>query len=138
MITMGIIMVALGILVAAFLAVPLQGKVTKPVTGACGTLPAGSSCVVMPSGAGSDQLNFSPGNLTVVLGVNSTVVWSNVDSVAHTVKSSTVPSGAAGFSSAIINPGETYTVTLTVAGTYHYYCTIHPGWMQANIIVKQG
>ena len=91
--------------------------------------------VTMPSGVGSNQsLTFSPGTITVVIGVNNTITWSNTDTAPHTVTSKTVPSGAAGFDSGNMNPGAKYTHTFTVAGTYTYYCQYHP-WMQGTVIV---
>lgn len=96
----------------------------------------GTASVVMPNGAASDELNFSPANVTVVIGVNNTVVWTNQDVTNHTVVSKQVPSGAASFSSSLIPPGGHYNVTLTVPGTYLYFCSIHPVWMQASITVK--
>jgi plastocyanin len=62
-------------------------------------------------------------------------MWTNNDSVAHTITSSSVPSGASQFDDENIAPGATYSVTLTVAGTYQYYCQIHP-WMSGTIVVE--
>lgn len=126
---LGAVMVLVGVLVAAALAVPLQPALPKVIP---------KSGIIMPSGAGNDQLNFSPAKVTVVIGVNNTVVWTNDDSVAHTVKSEIIPAGATPFSSDILNTGQTFSVTLTVPGTYTYECTIHPAWMQASIIVVAG
>jgi plastocyanin len=84
----------------------------------------------------SDQY-FNPSTITVVIGVNNTVVWKNQDSVAHTVFSETTPAGASPFSSGQIAPGSGYTYTFTVPGTYEYYCAIHP-WMGGIVIVESG
>ena len=90
--------------------------------------------VAMPPGVGSDQsLNFQPASLTVAPG--TTVTWKNLDSVAHTVTSTSVPSGAKSFNSGNMPPGATFQVTLTVPGTYHYYCTYH-SWMVATVTVS--
>lgn len=123
---MGGVMIVLGILVVAALAVPIQPGLPKQ------TAHLG---IIMPSGAANNELNFSPANVTLVVGVNNTVTWTNTDTVPHTVVSSKVPSGAQPFSSDIINPGGTYTMTLTIPGTYSYYCSIHPVWMRASIVV---
>ena len=45
----------------------------------------------------SSGLNFSPDNVTVVIGVNNTVMWTNDDVALHTVTSSSVPAGAQSF-----------------------------------------
>jgi plastocyanin len=75
------------------------------------------------------SLNFTPSRIKVVIGVNSTIVWNDLDYVQHTVKSMSVPGGAKAWSSPILNQGQTYTVSLTVPGTYRYVCSIHPDWM---------
>lgn len=95
--------------------------------------------VAIPNGIGSNQaLNFNPKTITVVVGVNNTIQWTNQDSAAHTVTSTSVPSGASSFDSGNLNAGATFTVTLTTPGTYQYHCTIHPAWMTGTIIVKSG
>jgi plastocyanin len=91
--------------------------------------------VSIPKGTGaSSSLNFSPGNVTLVVGVNNTVMWTNDDTL-HTVTSTSVPAGAASFDDASLNPGSTFIVTLTVPGTYQYHCSIH-SWMRGTIVVK--
>jgi plastocyanin len=91
--------------------------------------------VTMPSGVGTSQsLNFRPENITVVVGVNNTVTWTNGDTAAHTVTSKSVPTGAASFNSGNMNAGAVFTYTFTVPGTYTYYCEYH-SWMQGTITV---
>lgn len=84
----------------------------------------------------SDQY-YNPSIITVVIGVNNTVLWKNEDSVAHTVYSDKTPAGASAFNSGQIASGSGYTYTFTVPGTYEYYCAIHP-WMGGIVIVKSG
>jgi plastocyanin len=83
-------------------------------------------------GAGTPGKNqgFSPDAITVVLGVNSTVVWTNNDSQPHTVTAN-----GAGFDSGYMAPGATYTYTFSAPGTYDYHCTYHP-WMTGTVTVK--
>jgi plastocyanin len=135
---LGALGLLVGLLVAAFLVIPLQSPFVPPAssTSAC---QAGEACISMPSGVGNNnKLNFDPVNATVVVGVNNTVVWSNDDTVNHTVVSSSVPKGAQTFSSPQIAHGQTFRVTLTVPGVYQYFCSIHPLWMKASIVVKAG
>jgi plastocyanin len=73
--------------------------------------------------------------IKVVVGVNNTIVWNDLDPVQHTVRSRAIPSAAAAWDSGILNQGQTYTLTLTVPGTYHYDCSIHPDWMIGTIVV---
>ncbi len=73
---------------------------------------------------------FQPATVTVVLGVNSTVVWTNDDTAVHTVTSSSGP-----LSSGDLEPGNVYQYTFTAAGNYSYHCVYH-FWMVGNVIVK--
>jgi plastocyanin len=55
----------------------------------------------------------------------------------------TVTSGAPGapdgrFDSGIKNPGESYQITLTTAGTFRYFCAIHPEQMFGTLVVSGG
>lgn len=131
----GALMIIVGLVLASVFIFRLQpplAPVQAPPTALQGT-----ASIVMPSGVGSNTaLNFSPANATVVIGVNNTVVWTNEDSVSHTVVSKQIPAGAASFSSPTISPGGKFNVTLTVPGVYKYFCSIHPVWMQATIVVK--
>ena len=92
---------------------------------------------MIPFGVGENEsLNFQPSSLIVVVGVNNTIVWNDLDAEQHTVTSMSVPTGASKFDSGILNQGQTFTLTLTVPGTYRFYCTIHPTWMRGTIVVK--
>jgi plastocyanin len=94
--------------------------------------------VAIPNGTGASSasgLNFSPNSVTVVIGVNSTVMWTNDDVVTHTVTSSSTPAAAQPFNDGSLGPGSTFIVKFTVPGTDHYHCSIHP-WMDGTIIVK--
>jgi plastocyanin len=71
---------------------------------------------------------FSPRSMTISVG--TTLVWTNNDVLAHTVKSS---SGA--FSSGSLSPNETFSFTFQSAGTYAYFCEIHPA-MTGTVIVQ--
>ena len=74
---------------------------------------------------------FTPQNVAVSAG--TVVVWTNNDSVAHTV---TTSSGATvSFDSGVLNPGASFSYTFTQAGNYPYYCKIHP-FMLGNVTVS--
>ncbi|MDA4123762.1 MAG: cupredoxin domain-containing protein, partial [Thaumarchaeota archaeon] len=93
--------------------------------------------VSIPVGAGnpSGAPGYAPDKITLVIGVNNTVTWTNDDgSVHHTVTSTSVPSGATGFNSGDMAGGATFTYTFTVPGTYQYDCVYHP-WMTGTITV---
>ncbi len=78
---------------------------------------------------------FTPDNITLVIGTNNTVTWTNNDASIHTVTSTSVPQGAEPFSSGYLNTGDTYTYIFTTAGVYEYHCQLHP-WMTGFVIVK--
>jgi plastocyanin len=95
--------------------------------------------VSMPNGAGnpSGAPGYAPDKVTVVVGVNNTLTWTNNDVVAHTVTSNTIPSGATAFNSGNMPPGATFTFVFTVPGTYTYLCQYHE-WMSGTVIVVGG
>lgn len=72
---------------------------------------------------------YSPQDLVVQLGVNSTVNW-----VSHSVSYDTVTSMNGTFASGTIAPGATFSFTFTKPGVYPYYCVYHP-WMVGKITV---
>jgi plastocyanin len=130
--------IALVIIIA--LAIPLLVAVTL----VSGLGSSGSSSVqngvtvTIPLGVASNQsLNYVPSTITVVVGVNNTIVWTQNDPIPHTVTSVQVPGGVDSFDSGPLNKGDTFTVTLNVPGTYLYHCSYH-GWMKGTIIVKSG
>jgi plastocyanin len=76
------------------------------------------------------NIAFVPQSLTAKVG--QTVVFTNNDTPPHNV---TYVSGPKFASSSTINPGGTFSLKLTTAGTIHYVCTIHPN-MTATITVS--
>jgi plastocyanin len=90
--------------------------------------------VTIEPGSGSETgpLYFSPSSITVVIGVNNTVVWVNDDTSPHTVTSDT---GV--FNSGNLSPGQTFQFTFTQPGNYAYHCSYHP-WMTGNVTVESG
>jgi hypothetical protein len=76
-------------------------------------------------------LAYDPDVITVVIGVNNTVVWRNNDNVVHTATGTNFT----GFSTGNINPGASVSYTFNTAGTYPYHCIYHSG-MVGTVIVK--
>ncbi|HKB88584.1 MAG TPA: cupredoxin family copper-binding protein [Patescibacteria group bacterium] len=70
---------------------------------------------------------FTPDALTVKVGTK--ITWTNNDSYAHTVTSN---NGA--FDSGNLASGQSFSFTFTKAGSYGYYCMVHP-FMKAKIVV---
>lgn len=85
---------------------------------------------------------FKPETLSVKPGAK--VTWQQDDAGAHTVTSGTVEQGGAGvtqqpddrFDSGEIAKGETFTHTFDEAGTYKYFCRLHPATMRGEIQVR--
>lgn len=73
---------------------------------------------------------FSPAALTVPVG--STVTWTNQDTAPHDVKTT---SGPVSIHSPMLQKGQSWSFTFTTAGSYGYYCTVHPD-MTARIVVR--
>ena len=96
--------------------------------------------VSIPSGAGnpSGAPGYAPDKITVIIGVNNTVTWTNNDGTTdHTVTSTSVPIGASKFDSGNMGPGATFSYTFTTPGTYQYDCTYH-SWMTGTVVVVAG
>jgi Icc protein len=74
--------------------------------------------------------NFSFGPQTITVPVGATVTWTNRDDIPHTSAST---EGV--FRSKVMDTDEKFSYTFTKAGTYPYYCTIHPK-MTGQVVVK--
>jgi nitrite reductase (NO-forming) len=86
--------------------------------------------ILLNAGTDTTSPGYSPQTITVVIGVNNTVTWTNNDNVAHTVTSE---SGA--FDSGNMEPGQSFTYTFTQPGTYTYYGCSYHSWMNGTVIV---
>lgn len=73
---------------------------------------------------------------TLMIGKGTTVTWKNEDSTLHTVTSGTAESDISGteFDSSYLAGGKSFQHTFSGAGTFEYYCTLHP-FMKAKVIV---
>ncbi|MEY2491155.1 MAG: hypothetical protein QOH24_106 [Verrucomicrobiota bacterium] len=76
-----------------------------------------------------EHFSFSPPTLAVAVG--GTVTWTNHDNVAHTVTSADNRFKK----SPVLKAGQRFSNTFATAGTYSYFCSIHPR-MTGKIIVK--
>ena len=75
-----------------------------------------------------DNFTFGPQTITVPAG--TTVTWTNKDDIPHTSVST---EGV--FKSKVLDTDEKFSYTFTKAGTYPYYCSVHPK-MTGKIVVK--
>jgi len=75
-----------------------------------------------------DNFAFAPETLTVAVG--TTVTWTNRDDIPHTVVST---DGV--FKSKVRDTDETFAYKFDKAGTYTYFCSIHPK-MTGKVVVQ--
>lgn len=75
-----------------------------------------------------DNFSFAPGTFTVAVG--TTVTWINHDDIPHTVVST---DGV--FKSKVMDTDEKFSYTFTKAGSYPYFCSVHPK-MTGTIVVQ--
>ncbi len=99
-----------------------------PVVGACIAFGA-----VAAEEAGGDVVNidnftFTPAEMTISVG--TTVKWLNRDDIPHTVAEANKI-----FRSKALDTDDSFSYTFTTAGTFNYFCGLHPH-MTGKIIVK--
>ena len=76
-----------------------------------------------------DNFTFNPATITVSPGTR--VVWVNRDDIPHIV----VGRDDKSIKSPPLDTGNSYTFTFTHAGTFAYFCGIHP-MMQGTVVVR--
>ena len=102
-------------------ATPMQtGQSTGQSTGQATVAPAGTASA--PS-ANSQKIGITASSFGAPLTVQAgtTVVWSNKDSVPHSVTADN------GEFDSTLQPGQTFSYTFGKAGQYKYYCLFHGG-----------
>jgi len=75
-----------------------------------------------------DNFTFSPKDLTVAVG--TTVKWVNHDDIPHTVVEKNTT-----FRSKALDTDDSYSFTFTSAGSFDYFCGLHPH-MVGKVIVQ--
>ena len=76
---------------------------------------------------------FIPSPVTIPVG--GTVTWENNDTAAHTSTAGSATEGPSGvFDSSLIMAGASFSHTFDSAGTFDYFCMVHP-WMAGSVIV---
>lgn len=78
-----------------------------------------------------EQSRFDPDPVEITAG--SEVTFENLDAFAHTVTSA--ESSEAAFDSGELGQDETFTQVFDEAGTFAYFCEIHPT-MRAEVLVS--
>ncbi len=104
---------------------------------------ADTAQVTITKGASASQNCVAAKNCfdpnTVNVSVGGTVTWTNADTASHTATyfDGNMSDSSVGtvWDSGLIKAGSTYTtLAFTKAGTYPYFCQVHP-WMTGQIIV---
>ncbi|HEY7110376.1 MAG TPA: plastocyanin/azurin family copper-binding protein [Nitrososphaeraceae archaeon] len=116
----------------------MTGGNATSMTGGNATSGSGGNSVTIVPGAStpSNGKFFDPATLNVSTGAS--VTWTNGDTTLHTVTSGTPEGGAASgaeFDSSYIGAGKTFEHTFASAGTFDYYCTLHP-FMTGKVVVS--
>src|SRR6266851_1087020 len=81
-----------------------------------------------PNAVTIDNFTFGPKELTVPVG--TTVKWLNHDDIPHTIVEKKTT-----FRSKALDTDDSYSFTFTSAGTFDYFCGLHPH-MVGQVIVK--
>ncbi len=95
--------------------------------------------VDMPAGTsvpGCEEKNscYLPTDITINAG--DTVEWLNVDTAAHTVTGGSPADGPSGvFDSSLVMGNASFAFTFNDAGSYDYFCMVHP-WMIGSVTVN--
>jgi plastocyanin len=88
----------------------------------------------------SQQKNFEPKEARGTLGINNKVIWTNLDTTAHSVTTDTQYTDQINgpFNSidsiGLIPPQKTFEFTFTKDGEYAYHCEPHP-WMTGKVVI---
>jgi plastocyanin len=99
-----------------------------PVVGACIAFGAVAAEEASGDVINIDNFIFTPPEMTVPVG--TTVKWLNRDDIPHSVVDSNKV-----FRSKALDTDDSFSFTFTNAGTYTYFCGLHPH-MTGKIIVK--
>ena len=75
-----------------------------------------------------EDFAYSPGNLQVPLGAR--VTWTNRDSAPHSATDT-----VAAWDTGVFGKGKSATLTFERAGTFDYFCSVHPN-MKARLVVR--
>ena len=105
------------------------------------TIPDGfadDATVSIPSGTGvpgCEETDECYLPYTVTVSPGDKVTWSNDDTAAHTVTSGTPAETDGKFDSGLFSPDTVFSHTFEDAGTYDYFCMVHP-WMKGVVMVQ--
>jgi len=85
---------------------------------------------------GCEEMNMCYMPYNAALDPGGEVTWHNIDTAAHTVSSGTAAEGPDGiFDSSLVAPEGMFSYKFEEAGTYDYFCIVHP-WMTGIVTVS--
>jgi amicyanin len=91
--------------------------------------------IVSGASAPNNPKFYDPPSANVAVG--TTVTWTNNDATLHTVYSGTngTPDAGKAFQSTYMTKGQTFEHKFDTAGTFDYFCTLHP-FMMGKVVVS--
>lgn len=136
-----LLVAGLGAALAAVLSLGLLSAATGSTTASqqaagAAQAPAAAAADMKAAAAADYQVDitgykFGDGKQLVVE-VGQTVRWTNHDSAPHTVTTTKAP---VAFDSGTLQKGDSWSYTFTKAGTYEYYCAVHPDMVSSVKVV---
>jgi plastocyanin len=142
--------IALVLILAVWLSPALNANYSPKTSSS--TLNITISQVAIPKGASSqsEMKNFEPSTITVIIGVNNTVRWTNYDRVSSSVVADNATedpdfaAAAAQFPTELpapgvtiknwLPPGQSFEFTFNRPGEIHYHSEPHP-WLRGTVKV---
>ena len=86
---------------------------------------------------GCEETNSCFEPYETIIDIGGEITWHNEDTAAHTVTSGDIkgegPDGI--FDSSLLGPGKTFSNKFEEAGTFKYFCMVHP-WMEGIVTVQ--
>lgn len=125
---------------------PETTTTAAPTTAPPTTAPPTTATTVRPAdvAVGIKSFQYNPNPVTVPLG--TTVLWTNMDQIEHTVTSGTVGDGSklpavpakpnGKFNGSMPQAGATFSHRFDQKGTFTYYCARHDTAMSATVVVN--
>src|SRR3990172_5275286 len=97
------------------------------------------SIAVGSSTPGCEETNSCYDPYEAIIDVGGEVTWKNTDTAAHTATSGDLTNDpdnvGTEFDSSLFGPGKTFSQTFEEAGTFPYFCMVHP-WMKGVVTVQ--
>lgn len=118
------------VVVVAAIGIVLMGQGCSSTTTTSNPSPSPSPVVGTSSKTDVSITGFAFVGSAVTINAKTTVVWTNNDSVPHTVTADD-----SSFDSGNIAPGASFSMTFNQAGTVAYHCKNHPT-MHGKVIVQ--